>query len=279
MTAATVPAGLEAAVDAALAEDVGTGDLSANLIDPGARISAGVIARQTGVQAGRPWVEAVFRRLDPDIELDWQTRDGEPLSPGQRLFTVSGPARPVLTGERTALNFLQLLSGTAALTRRYVEVVAGTRARILDTRKTIPGLRSAQKYAVATGGGHNHRMGLFDAVMLKENHISAAGGLDAALRAAREVAGRQPLIVEVETLDQLAAVVESGLADRVLVDNFDLPDLAEAVRRHGNALELEASGGINLDTIRAVAETGVHWISVGELTKRVEPLDLSMRFK
>lgn len=273
------PDTVSANIDSALAEDVGDGDLTAALIDHDARLRAAIICRQDGVMAGRPWVDAVFTRLDPDLKPRWNAVDGDSLHVGQTLCRVEGRARAILTGERTALNFLQLLSGTATLTRRYADAVTGTGARLLDTRKTLPGLRMAQKYAVAVGGGHNHRLGLFDAVMIKENHIAAAGGLEAALKVARRATGRNSVIVEVENLDQLAAVAASGLADRALLDNFDTRLLAEAAKRHGGTLDLEASGGITLANIRSIAETGVHWISVGEITKRVEPLDLSMRFE
>lgn len=265
-------------IAAALAEDIGPGDLTASLLPPEARLEVEVITRENGVIAGRPWFDEVFRRLDENIDVEWQVKEGRQVEAGSVLVRLSGRARPLLTGERTALNFLQLLSGTATLTRRYADAVNGTGTIILDTRKTIPGLRQAQKYAVRTGGGQNHRMGLFDAVLIKENHIAAAGGIGLAVEAARLACPGVSVEVEVEDRKELAQAVEAG-ADRALLDNFDLADLAAAAHHHRDEIELEASGGITLDTVRAVAETGVHFVSVGALTKRVEPLDLSMRFR
>ncbi|HYW03925.1 MAG TPA: carboxylating nicotinate-nucleotide diphosphorylase [Gammaproteobacteria bacterium] len=264
----------------ALAEDVGDGDRTARLIPAGARARARVISRETAVVCGRPWVEAVYRRLDPAVRLAWQVNDGEQASPDQPLLELEGSARTLLTGERTALNFLQLLSGTATATRRYVDAVTGTRARILDTRKTLPGLRAAQKYAVRCGGGHNHRMGLFDAILIKENHILAAGSIGAAVREARRIDATLPVEVEVENLAELREGLAAG-ADILLLDNFALEMLRQAVRETraaGQATRLEASGGVNLDTVAAIAATGVDRISVGGLTKDVRAVDLSMRF-
>jgi nicotinate-nucleotide pyrophosphorylase (carboxylating) len=260
----------------ALEEDLGSGDASADLIDSGRSIQAEIMTRQSGVLAGRDWVDAAFLLLDPDIQLDWHARDGDRVRSDQPLCRLTGRARPILSGERTALNFLQLLSGVATRTAAYVERVAGTGARILDTRKTLPGLRAAQKHAVVVGGGHNHRMGLFDMVMLKENHIAAAGGIQAAVDHARTLHPTLPIEVETETLDELEEALAAG-ADRIMLDNFSLDDLKRAVGRAGGRAILEASGGIDLDTVRPVADCGVDEISVGDLTKTVLPLDLSLR--
>jgi nicotinate-nucleotide pyrophosphorylase (carboxylating) len=265
----------------ALAEDVGAGDLSAALIPPETVARAEVVAREPAVLCGTAWFEEVFRQVDARVRVVWQARDGEAIGRGQVLCRLEGPARAILTGERTALNFLQLLSGTATRARRYVEAVAGTSAVILDTRKTLPGLRRAQKYAVSCGGAQNHRLGLYDGILLKENHIAAAGSLAAAVRAARAAAPPGLLVeVEVENLVELEAALEAG-AERVLLDNFDLAALRAAValtrERRGHGVKLEASGGISLENVRAVAETGVDYISVGDLTKNVRAIDLSLR--
>jgi nicotinate-nucleotide pyrophosphorylase (carboxylating) len=265
----------------ALAEDVGAGDLSAALIPPETVARAEVVAREPAVLCGTAWFEEVFRQVDARVRVVWQTRDGEAIGRGQVLCRLEGPARAILTGERTALNFLQLLSGTATRARRYIEAVAGTSAVILDTRKTLPGLRRAQKYAVSCGGAQNHRLGLYDGILLKENHIAAAGSLAAAVRAARAAAPPGLLVeVEVEDLAQLEAALEAG-AERILLDNFDLAALRAAValtrERRGHGVKLEASGGISLENVRAVAETGVDYISVGDLTKNVRAIDLSLR--
>jgi nicotinate-nucleotide pyrophosphorylase (carboxylating) len=264
-------------VAAALAEDIGSGDASAALIDPDTSVQATLITRQAGVLAGSDWAGAAFRQISSDCRLDWQAEDGQPLVAGQILCLISGPARALLTAERTALNFLQLLSGVATSTSTYVAAVAGTGARILDTRKTVPGLRLAQKYAVTMGGGHNHRLGLYDMIMLKENHILAAGGIGEAVRLARSLYPDLSVEVEVETLEELVQAVEA-CADRIMLDNFSLDDLRRAVGMAQGKAVLEASGGITLATVRSVAETGVDDISVGELTKQIEPLDLSLRF-
>jgi nicotinate-nucleotide pyrophosphorylase (carboxylating) len=269
---------IAALVIQALAEDVGAGDLTAALIPIEAKARARVISRESGVVAGAAWFEAVFRRLDPAVEIHWQVADGERVAPNRTLCTLSGNARAILTGERTALNLLQTLSATATATRRYVDAVAGTATRILDTRKTLPGLRQAQKYAVRCGGGHNHRAGLYDAVLIKENHIAAAGSIPAAVRTARAAGAGDFVEVEVENLAQLQVALEAG-ADRILLDNFDLASLREAVRITHRRARLEASGGITLETARAVAETGVDDISVGALTKDIRALDLSLRFE
>jgi nicotinate-nucleotide pyrophosphorylase (carboxylating) len=231
------------------------------------------------VLCGRPWFEACFRKLEPRVKITWNVAEGETVEPGTAVCAVSGPARALLTGERTALNFLQMLSAVATTTRRYVEAVSGTRAAILDTRKTLPGLRIAQKYAVRTGGGINHRLGLYDGILIKENHIAAAGGIRAALAAAQRVAPSGVWIqIEVENLDQLREALAAG-ARMILLDNMDLGTMREAVRIADGRAELEASGGITLDNVRAIAETGVDRISIGGLTKDIKAVDLSMRFE
>ncbi len=262
----------------ALSEDMGTGDLTAALIGAQTPAAARVISREPAVLCGVPWFEEVFRQLDARIRVSWTVADGDRIEPDQVLCRLHGPARPLLSGERTALNFLQLLSGTATLTRRYVDAVAGTGVRILDTRKTIPGLRSAQKYAVRCGGGSNHRMGLHDAILIKENHIFAAGSISAAVRNARTLSSPgTPVEIEVETLEQLREALAAG-AQRLLLDNFDVTALCAAVRETGGRARLEASGGVTLQTVRAIAETGVDEVSVGSLTKSPQSIDLSMRF-
>jgi nicotinate-nucleotide pyrophosphorylase (carboxylating) len=272
-------AALEEQVANALREDVGAGDLTAALI-PAERIAhATVIAREPAVLCGRAWFDAVFRQLDPNVRVRWLAAEGASVTANQTLCEIDGPARPILTGERTALNFLQTLSGTATATRRYVDAIAGTKARILDTRKTLPGLRLAQKYAVRCGGGTNHRVGLFDGVLVKENHIAAAGSIAAAVGRARELAGKRLIEVEVESLDELRQALATDV-DRIMLDNFDLAQMREAVavtRSSGTRIELEGSGNVTLATIREVAETGIDYISVGALTKHVQALDLSMR--
>jgi len=268
-------------VATALAEDIGTGDLTAQLIPADKRSRATVITREDAVMCGRAWVDEVFRQVEPSVQITWSAADGDRVKPNQVIFTAAGPARALLTGERNALNFLQTLSGVATITRKYVDAVAGTQCRILDTRKTIPGLRLAQKYAVRCGGGTNHRIGLFDAILVKENHIAAAGSIAAAVAAARKLNNKVLLEVEVESLDQLQQALDAKV-DRVLLDNFTHEDMRKAVsttRAHRNAgITLEASGNMSLETLRAVALTGVDFISVGALTKHVRALDLSMRF-
>jgi nicotinate-nucleotide pyrophosphorylase (carboxylating) len=268
----------QADVARALAEDVGAGDLTAALIAPGLQAKAQVLARESAVICGSAWAEAAFRQLDPLSTLVWHVRDGERCRANQVVFEVQGQARALLTGERTALNFLQLLSAVASKTAAYVAVVAGTQAQIVDTRKTLPGLRLAQKYAVLTGGGTNHRVGLYDAVLIKENHIAAAGGIAQVLLHAAQVAARAEFVeIEVETLDQLAQALSAG-ARMVLLDNMDLPSLREAVRLNAGRAVLEISGGVTLEGLRALAETGVDRISIGTLTKDVRAIDFSMRF-
>lgn len=268
-------------VTTALQEDVGAGDLTAQLI-PAERISkATVITREDATLCGRAWFDEVFRQVDSRVHLTWKAQDGDRVRANQLLCELSGPSRALLTGERTALNFLQSLSGTATETSRYVAALSGTQCRVLDTRKTIPGLRLAQKYAVRCGGGTNHRIGLFDAILVKENHIAAAGSIAAAVTEARRVNSKVMLEVEVETLDELRQALEAKV-DRILLDNFSTADMQTAVRvtrAHPNkGVELEASGNMSLETLRAVAETGVDFISVGGLTKHVRAVDLSMRF-
>jgi nicotinate-nucleotide pyrophosphorylase (carboxylating) len=276
-----VPADLPQQVAVALAEDIRGGDLTAGLIPPEKNGRATVITREAAILCGLPYVEATFRQVDRRVSFDWRALEGEAVSPNQVLFSVDGPARALLTGERTALNFLQLLSGTATTAHAFAQQLAGTRCRLLDTRKTIPGLRTAQKYAVRVGGGHNHRMGLFDGILIKENHIAAAGAIALAVAAAKRNAAKVPVEVEVEDLTQLQAAIDAG-ADIALLDNFSLEALREGVARNAKAnrpLKIEASGGITLETIRAVAETGVDFISVGSITKHVRAVDLSMRFE
>ena len=264
----------------ALAEDVGGGDLTGSLLPESAAAEATIITRESMVLAGRPWVDEVYRQLDPAVRIDWQAGDGDRLDAGATLCHLEGPARALLTGERTALNFLQLLSGTATAVARYVAAVAGTSARILDTRKTVPGLRLAQKYAVRCGGGINHRVGLFDAILIKENHILAAGGIEAAIRGARARHPQVPVEIEIESIEELRTAL-AAQADRLLLDNFDIADLGRAVeinRAEGRPpAELEASGGLTLETVAGVAATGVDFISIGALTKNVTAVDLSMR--
>ncbi len=262
----------------ALREDMGSGDLTAALISPEAIATAHVISRERAVLCGSPWFEEVFRQLDPRVEIAWTASDCDDIEANQVLCRLRGHARALLSAERTALNFLQLLSGTATLVRRYVEAVGATGARILDTRKTIPGLRNAQKYAVRCGGGSNHRMGLYDAVLIKENHILAAGSISAAIHNARALCPPgTPVEVEVETLEQLREALAAG-AQRLLLDNFDVAGLRAAVRETAGRARLEASGGVTLQSVRAIAETGVNDISVGILTKSPQSVDLSMRF-
>ncbi len=263
-------------VRAALAEDVGSGDITAALIPAADTARARVITRENGVLCGRAWVDRVFTELDPSITLEWQAEDGDTIGAGDPLFTVSGPARGLLTGERSALNFLQLLSGTATICQRYASLVKGTGVRLLDTRKTIPGLRIAQKYAVSCGGCYNHRIGLYDAFLIKENHIHAAGGIARAVQAARQFAPGKPVEVEVENLDELEQAL-AARCDRVMLDNFSLAQMASAVALSAGRVELEASGNVTAETLRPIAETGVDYISIGALTKDCKALDLSMR--
>lgn len=263
----------------ALAEDIGTGDLTSALI-PADQIShAHVITREAAVLCGTAWFDEVFRQIDPHIHFAWEAQDGDAICANQILCGIEGPARGILTGERTALNFLQTLSGTATLTRRYVDAVVGTRSTILDTRKTLPGLRHAQKYAVRCGGGQNHRIGLYDGILIKVNHIVAAGSLSAALSKAKAAAPVGVWVeVEVENLKELREALAAG-AERILLDNFGLEDIRVAVAETRGRAKLEVSGGVTIDTVRAIADTGVDYISIGGLTKHVQAVDLSMRFK
>ncbi len=263
----------------ALQEDLGSGDLTAGLIDPTRRARARVLARESAVICGGPWATAALRALDPTARITWHVQEGQRCTADQVVLEVEGSARALLSAERTALNFLQMLSAVATKTRTYVDAVAGTKAHIVDTRKTLPGLRMAQKYAVRMGGGTNHRIGLFDAVLIKENHIAAAGGVTAVLRATEKVAAQAQFIeIEVETLAQLAEALEAG-AKMVLLDNMDVATLHEAVRLNAGRAILEISGGVTLDGLRALAETGVDRISIGALTKDVKATDFSMRLQ
>jgi nicotinate-nucleotide pyrophosphorylase (carboxylating) len=277
----TLAAAIAKNVRDALAEDVGPGDLTAGLIESSASARARIITREGMHLAGRLWAEAVFRQLDGRISIAWHADDGDRLAAGDTLCELEGPARGLLCGERTALNFLQLLSATATVTATFVAAVDGLPARIMDTRKTLPGLRLAQKYAVRCGGGVNHRIGLFDAILIKENHIESAGGIAAAIAAARQLYPDRPIEIEVENLSGMREALGSK-AERLLLDNFPLDEMHRAVvlnRTEGEPpAGLEASGGISLDNVRAIAETGVDYISVGALTKNVTAVDLSMRF-
>ena len=272
--------GLQAAFDAnllaALLEDVGSGDLTAQLIPDGTRERARVIVREDAVLCGAPWFQGVMLAVDQSIHLDWQYAEGDMMKAGSVVVNLEGPPRALLTAERSALNFLQMMSGVASATRQFVDVVAGTKASILDTRKTLPGLRQAQKYAVRVGGGKNQRMALFDGILIKENHIAAADGVTNALKAAQALNAGVSIQIEVETLAQLAEAIEAG-AKSVLLDNFELPAMREAVALNAGRAVLEASGGVNMDSVRAIAETGVDRISIGSLTKDVKATDFSLR--
>lgn len=269
----------QADVALALAEDVGEGDLTAALVDPARRARARVLARESAVVCGAPWVQAAVAALDPTAQITWHVPEGQRCAPDQVVLEIEGHAQALLTAERTALNFLQLLSAVATKTAEYVQAVAGTRAQIVDTRKTLPGLRLAQKYAVTVGGGTNHRMGLYDAVLIKENHIEAAGGVTAVLQRVQDSAPDAKFVqIEVETLAQLEEALQAG-AQMILLDNMDLPTLREAVRLNAGRAILENSGGVNLNSVRALAETGVDRISIGALTKDVKAIDYSMRFE
>jgi len=263
-------------VRCALAEDIGSGDITAALIPASQQAKARVITREAGIFCGEGWANAVFATVDPDIRINWQVRDGNRLIPNQTLFELEGAARSLLTGERAALNFIQTLSGTATRCRFYADQVTGTTVKLLDTRKTIPGLRIAQKYAVSCGGCHNHRIGLYDAFLIKENHIAACGSIANAVAQARRLAPGKPVEVEVENFAELDQALFAG-ADIIMLDNFDLADLQRAVEHCAGHAKLEASGGITNETLRAIAETGVDYISIGALTKDCKALDLSMR--
>jgi nicotinate-nucleotide pyrophosphorylase (carboxylating) len=274
----SLPDDLPATVSNALREDVGSGDITAMLVPADTLATAIVFAREAAVLCGIAWVNEVMRQVDPDIRCHWHGQDGDRITADTRLVTLQGRARSLLTAERCALNFLQTLSGTATLCRQYADLVAHTPVRLLDTRKTIPGLRTAQKYAVAVGGCHNHRMGLYDAFLIKENHISACGSIAAAVTAARRLFADRPVEVEVESLDELDQAL-TARADIIMLDNFTLPLLQQAVTRTAGRARLEASGGIHHATLVSVAETGVDYISIGALTKDCRAIDLSMRFQ
>lgn len=280
MPRTSIPGDIAANVATALAEDLGAGDLTAALIREETSARAEVVLKEDAVLCGTAWFDEVFAQVDKNVRIDWHAEDGDELDAGTRVCTLSGPARALLTGERTALNFLQTLSGTATGTRAFVAAVADFSARILDTRKTVPGLRSAQKYAVRVAGGTNHRMGLYDAVLIKENHILAAGSIAGAVAQARAQPGAAMIEVEVESLTELAAALETNV-DRIMLDEFSVESLREAVglrdTHSGKRKELEASGGVDLDSLRAIAATGIDFISIGALTKHVHAIDYSMR--
>ena len=275
-------AGVVANVNAALKEDLGSGDKTAGLVPESTAASAIIRCREPMTLAGQPFVDEIYRQLDSEVEIQWLANDGDHLPADSEICVLSGNARSLLSGERTALNFLQTLSATATVTSRFVKAVAGTKAKILDTRKTIPGLRLAQKYAVRCGGGNNHRLGLFDAILIKENHITSAGGVEAAVGSAKEQYSDLPIEIEVESVTELRDALRAG-ADRLLLDNFDIEDLQRAVdinHKEGDPpADLEASGGVTIEEIVSIAETGVDYISVGALTKNVNAIDLSMRFR
>ncbi|AFV00714.1 carboxylating nicotinate-nucleotide diphosphorylase [Simiduia agarivorans] len=266
-------------VTAALQEDVGSGDITAQLIPAGQTASARVITREACTVAGSEWVNEVFRQLDPSVTVTWHVQDGERAQPNQLLYELSGNARSLMTGERAALNFLQMLSGVATTCREYADLVAHTQVKLLDTRKTIPGLRTAQKYAVTCGGCHNHRIGLYDAFLIKENHIMACGGIQQAIASAHTIAPGKPVEIEVETLEEFQAALDAG-ADIIMLDEFDKPQTIEAVNLRNNrrpATKIEASGGISKDNLGEIASWGADFISIGALTKHARAVDLSMR--
>ncbi len=265
-------------VSIALAEDIGSGDITAQLIPAEQTAEASIITRENCIFCGKAWVEEVFRQLDPQVQITWDVDDGQAVSANSRLFTLKGSARSLLTGERTALNFVQTLSGTTTTSHHYASLVAHTKVKLLDTRKTIPGLRTAQKYAVACGGCHNHRIGLYDAFLIKENHIAACGGIANAVAAARVIAPGKPIEVEVENFAELDQALEAN-ANIIMLDNFSIDDMQKAVAINAGLAKLEASGNINEQTLIPTAETGVDFISIGGLTKHCHAVDLSMRVK
>ncbi|MBF8720720.1 MULTISPECIES: carboxylating nicotinate-nucleotide diphosphorylase [Pseudomonas] len=273
---ADLTAEIEANVRRALLEDIGSGDITAQLIPAERLAKATIITREDCSIAGTAWVDAVFRQLDPRVAVHWQVADGDRAKANQALFHLEGPARSLLSGERTALNFLQMLSGVATRARFLADLVQGTQVRLLDTRKTLPGLRLAQKYAVTCGGCDNHRIGLYDAFLIKENHIAASGGVAEAVAAAHKIAPGKPVEIEVESLDELRQALTAG-ADIVMLDELTLDEMREAVRITAGKAKLEASGGVNESTLRVIAETGVDYISIGAMTKDVKAVDLSMR--
>ena len=278
---AIISSGVTLALDEDFGPDAKNGDVTAALLPTGRHATAVIVTREDMVMAGRPWVDEVFRQIDAALRLDWYYSDGDRVAASAELCRISGSARSLLSGERTALNFLQSLSATATTTARHVAAIAGSSAVILDTRKTIPGLRMAQKYAVRCGGGENHRSGLFDAILIKENHVLACGGIAAAIQACRQLHGQMPIEIEVESLQELEQALQAK-AERILLDNFDTPELIDAVRINraegSPPAKLEASGGLTMEQLKAVAETGVDYISVGALTKNIQAIDLSMRF-
>ncbi|WP_444815850.1 carboxylating nicotinate-nucleotide diphosphorylase [Stutzerimonas frequens] len=278
LTLADLSAEIDANARRALAEDVGSGDITAQLIPAERLAHASVITREAAVISGTAWVDAVFRQVDPRVAVHWQVADGDRVGADKVLFHLEGPARALLTGERSALNFLQMLSGVASRCRHYADMVEGTGVRLLDTRKTIPGLRLAQKYAVTCGGCHNHRIGLYDAFLIKENHIAACGGIAEAVTAAHRIAPGKPVEIEVESLEELEQALDAG-ADIVMLDELTLDDMRTAVAITAGRAKLEASGGISDDTLRSVAQTGVDYISIGALTKHIKAVDLSMRLR
>ena len=270
-----IPTDIEAVVRSALAEDIGSGDITAGLVPAKKKVTARIISREGGVLCGAPWVTEVFSQLDDSIVIHWQLEDSDSFEPEQIIAELTGPARAIMTGERTALNFLQLLSGTASYTRGVVARIIHTPTELLDTRKTLPGLRTAQKYAVRIGGGHNHRMGLFDAYLIKENHIATFGGISEIISTARTLMPGTSVEIEVQNLEQLREALAAG-ADTILLDNFDITDLQEAVAINQGRSKLEASGGIDQDLLVKIAETGVDYISIGALTKHCRAIDLSL---
>jgi len=279
ISAQALKAAIANSVRIALKEDIGSGDVTANLLPPQQPATATIISREQAVLCGQPWVEACFHQLDSGIAIDWKVGEGERVQENQVLCEIRGKARPMLTGERCALNFLQALSATATATRQYADAIEGTQARIYDTRKTLPGLRLAQKYAVTVGGGRNQRIGLYDGILIKENHIAAAGSIEAALQAAQIEAkkAKVPVQIEVEDLSQFHAALAAG-AQLILLDNFSLQALKDAVKLANGLAVLEASGGITLENVREIALTGVDRISIGSITKNLKAVDLSMRF-
>ena len=276
MTSIALPADIASTVRRALSEDIGSGDLTAELIPAGNTGHAVVISREDAILCGCAWFNEVFCQIDPGMQIDWSFRDGDVIQPDVPLCTLTGNSRALLTGERTALNFLQLLSGTATVTHGYVELISGLKTQLLDTRKTVPGLRSAQKYAVACGGGKNHRMGLYDAILIKENHIQAAGSISRAVQLAKSL--HRFVEVEVEDLDELRQAIEAG-ADTIMLDNFSTDLMQQAVEVNGGRSALEASGNVTRETLREIAATGVDYISIGDLTKNVLAIDFSMRIR
>ena len=273
-----IPNDIQETVRRALAEDIGTGDITADILSDSSQSVAQVICRETAILCGTAWFDSTFHQIDPKITISWQAADGDVITENMPLCTIKGPSKAILSGERTALNFLQTLSGTATLAHRYAERVKGLPVQILDTRKTLPGLRSAQKYAVRCGGCTNHRMGLYDAILIKENHILACGSITLAIEAARHTHPGITIEIEVERLDQISEALDAG-ADILLLDNFDPESLRKAVILNNGLAKLEASGGITLDNVRSIAQSGVDYISIGSLTKDIKAIDLSMKFR